>query len=94
MIGRLDQYKQKLYVSPTVLLQTMIYANLAVGEDFRKEEKTIFEERIDLNIQEDIFPILFYTDAGKELWQPDPEEYIRTLFITPCSLVKAIHTKK
>ena len=73
----MDQHRQKDYVSPRVLQQTLNYINQAVGHAFSWK---MLKPHSTAVIQEVLFPALCYTDADEELWQCDPHEYIRTKF--------------
>jgi len=77
MLRTLDQHRQKVYVSPRVLQQTLNYINQAVGHAFSWK---MLKPHSSAVIQEVLFPALCYTDADEELWQCDPHEYIRTKF--------------
>ncbi|OWF54942.1 importin-7-like [Mizuhopecten yessoensis] len=70
----LDQYRQKLYVAPRVLQQTINYLNQGVSHAFSwKFIKPHFQSII----QEVIFPLMCHSDEDEELWNTDPQEYIR-----------------
>ncbi|XP_031754525.1 importin-8 isoform X1 [Xenopus tropicalis] len=73
----LDQHRQKHYVAPRVLQQTLNYLNLGVShavtwKQLKPHMKGISEEVI--------FPLMCYRDEDEDLWQDDPYEYIRMKF--------------
>ncbi|XP_078012798.1 importin-8 isoform X5 [Phascolarctos cinereus] len=73
----LNQYRQKEYVAPRVLQQTLNYLNQGVIHSITwKQMKPHIQ-----NICEDvIFTVMCYKDEDEELWQEDPYEYIRMKF--------------
>ncbi|XP_044535285.1 importin-8 isoform X2 [Gracilinanus agilis] len=73
----LNQYRQKEYVAPRVLQQTLNYLNQGVVHSVTwKQMKPHIQ-----NICEDvIFTVMCYKDEDEELWQEDPYEYIRMKF--------------
>lgn len=73
----LDQYRNKVYVSPRVLTEILVYLKTAVGHAY--SWKLIKPHMIAI-IQDVIFPIMSFTEADEELWETDPYEYIRTKF--------------
>ncbi|XP_067902475.1 importin-7 isoform X2 [Heterodontus francisci] len=73
----LYQYKEKQYVAPRVLQQTLNYIKQGVAHAVTwKNLKPHFQGII----QDVVFPLMCYTDADEELWQEDPYEYIRMKF--------------
>ncbi|XP_056653333.1 importin-8 isoform X3 [Monodelphis domestica] len=73
----INQYRQKEYVAPRVLQQTLNYLNQGVVHSITwKQMKPHIQ-----NICEDvIFTVMCYKDEDEELWQEDPYEYIRMKF--------------
>ncbi|KAF2977087.1 hypothetical protein EK904_007872 [Melospiza melodia maxima] len=73
----LYQYKEKQYMAPRVLQQTLNYINQGVSHAVTWRN---LKPHIQGIIQDVIFPLMCYTDADEELWQEDPYEYIRMKF--------------
>lgn len=73
----LDQYRNKIYVSPRVLTDILNYIKTAVSH--AHSWKLIKPHMIAI-IQDVLFPIMSYTEADQELWDSDPYEYIRIKF--------------
>lgn len=70
----LDQYRQKAYVAPRVLQQALNYLNQGVSHAFSWK---FMKPHIQPIIQEVIFPLMCHSDSDEELWDTDPQEYIR-----------------
>nr|DBA30347.1 TPA: hypothetical protein GDO54_006343 [Pyxicephalus adspersus] len=73
----LDQQRQKLYVAPRVLQQSLNYLNLGVSHAVTWKVLKPNMQRIS---EEVIFPLMCYKDEDEDLWQDDPYEYIRMKF--------------
>lgn len=73
----LDQYRQRVYVAPRVLQETLAYLNLAVGQAFSWK---FLKQHMQAIIQEVLFPLMCFSDADEELYNSDPHEYIRITF--------------
>uniref|UniRef100_A0A182JP08 Importin N-terminal domain-containing protein n=1 Tax=Anopheles christyi TaxID=43041 RepID=A0A182JP08_9DIPT len=73
----LDQYRNKIYVSPRVMTNTLDYIKTAVSHAFSWK---MLKPHIMEIIRDVIFPLMSYTDADEELWESDPIEYIRKKF--------------
>ncbi|KAG9468007.1 hypothetical protein GDO78_013890 [Eleutherodactylus coqui] len=73
----LYQYKEKQYMAPRVLQQTLNYLNQGVSHAVTWKS---LKPHIQGIIQDVIFPLMCYTDSDEELWQEDPYEYIRMKF--------------
>ncbi|KAG8438359.1 hypothetical protein GDO86_008876, partial [Hymenochirus boettgeri] len=73
----LYQYKEKQYMAPRVLQQTLNYLNQGVSHALTWKN---LKPHIQGIIQDVIFPLMCYTDSDEELWQEDPYEYIRMKF--------------
>ncbi|MBN3288989.1 IPO7 protein, partial [Polypterus senegalus] len=73
----LYQYKEKHYIAPRVLQQTLNYINQGVAHAVTWKNLKPHMQGI---IQDVVFPLMCYTDADEELWQEDPYEYIRMKF--------------
>lgn len=73
----LDQYRQKIYVAPRVMQQVLNYLNQGVSHAFSwKYMKPHFQTLI----QEVLFPLMCHSDEDDELWNTDPQEYIRVKY--------------
>uniref|UniRef100_A0A3P9CDV0 Importin 7 n=1 Tax=Maylandia zebra TaxID=106582 RepID=A0A3P9CDV0_9CICH len=73
----LYQYKEKQYVAPRVLQQTLNYINQGIAHALTWKN---LKQHIQGIIQDVVFPLMCYTDSDEELWQEDPYEYIRMKF--------------
>ncbi|KAG8438463.1 hypothetical protein GDO86_004870 [Hymenochirus boettgeri] len=73
----LDQHRQKKYVAPRVLQQTLNYLNLGVSHSVTWKQ---LKPHIKGICEEVIFPLMCYKDEDEDLWQEDPYEYIRMKF--------------
>ncbi|KAM4784401.1 importin-8 isoform 1-T1 [Cyanocitta cristata] len=73
----LDQYRQKDYVAPRVLQQTLNYLNQGVIHSITWKQ---MKPHIQTITEEVIFSLMCYKDEDEELWQEDPYEYIRMKF--------------
>uniref|UniRef100_A0A8C5BNZ8 Importin 7 n=1 Tax=Gadus morhua TaxID=8049 RepID=A0A8C5BNZ8_GADMO len=73
----LYQYKEKQYVAPRVLQQTLNYINQGIAHAVTWKN---LKQHIQGIIQDVVFPLMCYTDSDEELWQEDPYEYIRMKF--------------
>uniref|UniRef100_A0A2R5LJV7 Putative nuclear transport receptor ranbp7/ranbp8 importin beta superfamily n=1 Tax=Ornithodoros turicata TaxID=34597 RepID=A0A2R5LJV7_9ACAR len=73
----LDQYRQKIYVSPRVLQHALNYLKQAVAHAFTWK---FLKPHIVGIILEVVFPLLCHTNQDDELWNTDPHEYIRLKF--------------
>lgn len=73
----LDQYRNKIYVSPRVLQQTISYIDQCVGHSHSWK---LLKPHMFAIIQDVLFPLMSYSDADEDLWNTDPHEYIRIKF--------------
>uniref|UniRef100_A0A671PP07 Importin-7-like n=1 Tax=Sinocyclocheilus anshuiensis TaxID=1608454 RepID=A0A671PP07_9TELE len=73
----LYQYREKQYVAPRVLQQTLNYINQGIAHAVTWKN---LKPHIQGIIQDVVFPLMCYTDSDEELWQEDPYEYIRMKF--------------
>ncbi|XP_051996919.1 importin-7-like isoform X1 [Xyrauchen texanus] len=73
----LYQFKEKQYVAPRVLQQTLNYINQGIAHAVTWKN---LKPHIQGIIQDVVFPLMCYTDSDEELWQEDPYEYIRMKF--------------
>lgn len=73
----LYQFKEKQYVAPRVLQQTLNYINQGIAHALTWRN---LKPHIQGIIQDVVFPLMCYTDSDEELWQEDPYEYIRMKF--------------
>ncbi|XP_063632992.1 importin-7 [Cydia splendana] len=73
----LDQYRNKIYVSPRVLQQTISYIDQCVSHShsWKILKPNMFEI-----IKDVLFPLMSYSEADEDLWNTDPHEYIRIKF--------------
>ncbi|XP_005989743.1 importin-7 isoform X2 [Latimeria chalumnae] len=77
LLRLLYHYKEKQYVAPRVLQQTLNYINQGVSHAVTWKN---LKPHIQGIIQDVIFPLMCYTDTDEDLWQEDPYEYIRMKF--------------
>ncbi|XP_045784073.1 importin-7 [Maniola jurtina] len=73
----LDQYRQKVYISPRVLQQTISYIDQCVSH---AHSWKLLKPHMFAIIQDVLFPLMSYSEADEELWFSDPHEYIRIKF--------------
>lgn len=73
----LDQYRNKIYVSPRVLTDILNYLRHAISHSLSWK---LLKPHMIAIIQDVIFPLMSYSDADQELWDTDPIEYIRQKF--------------
>ncbi|XP_057712393.1 importin-8 [Corythoichthys intestinalis] len=73
----LDQYRQKQYVTPRVLQQSLNYLNQGLSHSLTWKQ---MKPNMQTICQEVIFPLMCYKDEDERLWQEDPFEYIRMKF--------------
>ncbi|XP_026473406.1 importin-7 [Ctenocephalides felis] len=73
----LDQYRNKMYISPRVLQQCLNYVDLAVSHAFSWK---FLKPHMFAIVQDVLFPILSHSEADEELFVSDPHEYIRVKF--------------
>ncbi|XP_014366576.2 importin-7 [Papilio machaon] len=73
----LDQYRNKIYVSPRVLQLTISYIDQCVSHSHSWK---LLKPHMFAIIQDVIFPLMSYSEADEELWNTDPHEYIRLKF--------------
>lgn len=70
----LDQYRNKVYVSPRVLHQSLNYIDQCVSHSHSWK---LLKPHMFAIIQDVLFPLLCYSEADEELWKTDPHEFIR-----------------
>ncbi|XP_073956542.1 importin-7 msk [Choristoneura fumiferana] len=73
----LDQYRNKVYVSPRVLQQTISYIDQCVSH---AHSWKLLKPHMFAIIQDVLFPLMSYSETDEELWNNDPHEYIRIKF--------------
>ncbi|KAM8973357.1 importin-8 [Pelodytes ibericus] len=73
----LEQHRQKQYVAPRVLQQTLNYLNQGVSHSVTWKQLKPHMQSIAEDV---IFPLMCYKDEDEDLWQDDPYEYIRMKF--------------
>uniref|UniRef100_A0A8B9E5E1 Importin 7 n=1 Tax=Anser cygnoides TaxID=8845 RepID=A0A8B9E5E1_ANSCY len=91
----LYQYKEKQYMAPRVLQQTLNYINQGVSHAVTWKN---LKPHIQGIIQDVIFPLMCYTDADEELWTKiynfiSPTTAAQTLLFTSCSKRKEVLQK-
>ncbi|KAL6460272.1 hypothetical protein MHYP_G00320310 [Metynnis hypsauchen] len=72
-----ELHRQKQYVSPRVLQQTLNYLTQSVSHSITWKQMKPHMQTI---TQEVVFPLMCYKDEDEKLWQEDPYEYIRMKF--------------
>lgn len=77
LLQLLDAYRNKTWLPPRVLQQTLNYLNQAVGHAYTWR---LLKPHMVTIIQDVIFPIMSYSQEDEELWSVDPQEYIRIKF--------------
>uniref|UniRef100_A0A1A9X0H0 Importin N-terminal domain-containing protein n=1 Tax=Glossina brevipalpis TaxID=37001 RepID=A0A1A9X0H0_9MUSC len=77
MLKILDQYRNRIYVSPRVLSDVLAYLKNAVSHAYSWK---LIKPHMLAIIQDVIFPIMSFTDSDQELWETDPHEFIRLKF--------------
>lgn len=73
----LDQYRNKVYVSPRVLTEILNYIKTAVSHAYSWK---LIKPHMPTIIQDIVFPIMSFSEADAELWESDPHEYVRSKF--------------
>ncbi|XP_042213506.1 importin-7-like isoform X2 [Homarus americanus] len=73
----LDLYRNKIYISPRVLQQTLNYLEQGVGQSIAWK---LLKPHMLPVIQDVLFPLMCYSDSDQELWNSDPYEYVRVKF--------------
>ncbi|CAH2035753.1 unnamed protein product, partial [Iphiclides podalirius] len=73
----LDQYRNKVYISPRVLQQSISYIDQCVSH---AHSWKLLKPHMITIIQDVLFPLMSYSEADEELWNTDPHEYIRIKF--------------
>ncbi|XP_021185790.2 importin-7 isoform X1 [Helicoverpa armigera] len=73
----LDQYRNKVYISPRVLQQTISYIDQCVTH---AHSWKLLKPHMFAIIQDVLFPLMSYSESDEELWETDPHEYIRIKF--------------
>ena len=73
----LDQYRNRVYISPRVLTDILAYLKNAISHAYSWK---LIKPHMVAIIQDVLFPIMSFTDSDQELWETDPHEYIRLKF--------------
>jgi len=73
----LDSFRRKEYVSPRVLHQALCYLQCGISHSF--SWKVIKPHMMEV-VQDVIYPLCCHSDKDEELWQEDPQEFIRTKY--------------
>ncbi|XP_078483140.1 importin-7 isoform X1 [Ciona intestinalis] len=72
-----DAYRNKEYVAPRVLQQALHFLDQSVSHAHTwKVMKGAYHDLL----KDIIFPLMCFTDEDKEVWEDDPQEYIRMKF--------------
>lgn len=73
----LDSYRRKFFVSPRVLQQTLSYLDQAVSHahTWKFLKPHMFEI-----VRDVLFPIMSHTEEDEEMYEADPQEYIKVKF--------------
>ncbi|XP_005102563.1 importin-7 isoform X2 [Aplysia californica] len=74
LLKLLEGYRQKVYVAPRVLQQSLNYINQGISHAFSWK---FIKPYMQTMIQDVIFPLMCHNDEDDELWNSDPLEYIR-----------------
>ncbi|XP_025836941.1 importin-7 [Agrilus planipennis] len=77
LLKQLDLYRNKTWLPPRVIQQTLNYLNQAVSHAHTWK---LLKPHMPAIIQDIIFPIMSYSSEDEELWTVDPHEYIRVKF--------------
>lgn len=73
----LDEYRNKVYVSPRVLQQALHFLDQSISH--AHTWKALKGGYLDI-LRDIIFPLMCFTDEDQEVWEDDPHEYIRVKF--------------
>ncbi|XP_037934798.1 importin-7 isoform X2 [Teleopsis dalmanni] len=73
----LDQYRNRIYISPRVLTDILAYLKNAVSHAYSWK---LIKPHMVAIIQDVVFPIMSFTESDQELWDADPHDYIRLKF--------------
>lgn len=77
LLRLLDAYRNKAWLPPRVLQQTLNYLNQAVSH---AHTWRLLKPHMPTIIQDVLFPLMSYSAEDEELWTVDPHEYIRVKF--------------
>ncbi|XP_059170655.1 importin-7-like [Physella acuta] len=77
LLKQLEGYRQKMFVAPRVLQQTLNYINQGISHAFSWK---FIKPHIQTMIQDVIFPLMCHSDEDEDLWTSDPHEYIRVKY--------------
>ncbi|KAI8780568.1 importin-7, partial [Biomphalaria glabrata] len=77
LLKLLEGYRQKMFVAPRVLQQTLNYINQGISHALSWK---FIKPHIQTMIQDVIFPLMCHSDEDEELWSSDPHEYIRVKY--------------
>ncbi|CAN0425651.1 LOW QUALITY PROTEIN: importin-7-like [Lethenteron reissneri] len=77
LLKEVDLYRQKFYMAPRVLQQSLNYLSTGVAHAVTWSGLKPHMQTI---VRDVIFPLMCYTDEDDALWQEDPYEYIRLKF--------------
>ena len=73
----LQRKKEEKYIAPRVLQQILNYVETAVGHaQTWKILKNVYNDML-IYI---LFPLLCFSEDDKDLWEDDPQEFIRSKF--------------
>jgi len=74
MLKLMEGYRQKVYVAPRVMQQSLNYINQGISHAFSWK---FIKPYMQTMIQDVIFPLMCHSDEDEDMWCNDPLEYIR-----------------
>jgi len=74
LLKLLEGYRQKVFVAPRVLQQSLNYINQGISHAFSWK---FIKPYMQTMIQDVIFPLMCHSDEDEDMWSNDPLEYIR-----------------
>uniref|UniRef100_UPI00358E494A importin-7-like isoform X2 n=1 Tax=Myxine glutinosa TaxID=7769 RepID=UPI00358E494A len=77
LLKLVEQHRQKQFVTPRVLQQSLNFLNTGVGHSITWKN---LKPHVQTLVQDVIFPLMCYSDEDEILWQEDSYEYIRMKF--------------
>uniref|UniRef100_A0A8C4PYI6 Importin 7 n=1 Tax=Eptatretus burgeri TaxID=7764 RepID=A0A8C4PYI6_EPTBU len=77
LLKLVEQHRQKQFVAPRVLQQSLNFLNTGVGHSITWKN---LKPHVQTLVQDVIFPLMCYSDEDEILWQEDAYEYIRIKF--------------
>lgn len=73
----LDAHRKGVYVSPRVLHHALSYLTCGV---YNSRSWKVVKPHLDKMVEEVVFPLMCHSDEDEELWQDDPQDYIRSKY--------------